>query len=297
MSEKVEFKKIREFGEIINDTFLFIKQNFKPLMKAFIYLCGFFVLAAMISAVIQQINMQKVLTEGVVFRSDTNPVYSQLSKVFTVQYFITVAFLFANYTAIHVAVFSYIALYVEKGKVAPKVEEVWAYFRFYFFRVLGSSLVVTVFMIFCFAACIVPGVYVFPAMSLFYPIMIMENADLGYAFSRSFKLLKEQWWVTAATIFVLWLITYCAMTFISMPATLLQLFSTLVQGQKQVSTAIIIGTTVSQQLAQVFMIIPAIGTTFCYFNLMERQENTGLLSRIDQLGKEELRFDDKPEEY
>ena len=42
MIQKVEFRKVRDFGEVISDTFLFMKQNFKPLFKAFFYLCGFF---------------------------------------------------------------------------------------------------------------------------------------------------------------------------------------------------------------------------------------------------------------
>lgn len=297
MIQKVEFRKVRDFGEVISDTFLFMRQNFKPLFKAFCYLCGFFLLAAMISTILQQLGMQKVVNDGFVFRSDTSVWNTMLSKIFTFQYFLAILFNFIGYTSIYVAINSFIALYVEKGGVAPTVEQVWSYFKFYFLRVMGSTLLLSLCMIFCFVACIVPFIYIFPAMCLFYPIMIIENADFSYSFSRSFKLLKDQWWVTAGTIFVLWIITYATMAFASMPAVIIGLISGFSQGAKTMSTVMTVVTTVIQYLCYVFLVIPMIGTSLCYFNLVERQENTGLLDRIDQFGKPDADFNARPEEY
>ncbi|WP_316792975.1 hypothetical protein [Pedobacter frigoris] len=297
MVEKVEFKKIRDFGEVINDTFLFVKQNFKPLMKVFIYLCGFFVLAAMLSAIMQQIGIQNAIRSGIGAGADADAAFTRFAQVFTFNYLLLIVFVMANYTAMYVTVISFIALYVEKGKVAPSVEEVWAYFKYYFFRVLGSSIIVGLFLICCFVACFVPFVYVFPAMSLFFPIMILENADFGYSFSRSFKLLKDQWWVSAGTIFVLWIITYASISFASLPAIILTLFSAFTEGSKGISNTIVIISTTIQYLCQVFMVLPIIGTCLCYYSLNERQDNTGLLERIDKFGKPNTDIHATPEEY
>jgi len=46
----------------------------------------------------------------------------------------------------------------------------------------------------------------------------------------------------------------------------------------------------------VLLIIPVIGVSLCYFNLAERLDNTGLMSRIDQLG-EKQEFQTDKEEY
>ena len=54
MKEKIEFRQLREFDGIISGALLFIKQNFKPLLKAVFYLCGFFMLAGVISTVFTQ---------------------------------------------------------------------------------------------------------------------------------------------------------------------------------------------------------------------------------------------------
>lgn len=292
MSDKLEFKKTREFGEIINDTFRFVKENLKPLFKVFIYFCGFFVLATLISAIFQQIEIQKALKTMTTGKPDMNV----FAKMFSLNYVIMIIFQLLHYTALTVSVLSYIALYIEKGNVAPSLEEVWAYFKYYFLRVMASSFVITLFMLVCFACCIVPGIYIFPAMSLLFPIMIMENGTLNYAFNRSFKLLRDRWWITAAVILVIYLIGFACMSFASIPAAIINMVGTITGGPGSLSiTSIIISSTL-QYVCQVFMIIPLIGITLLYFDLTERQESTGLMDRINQLGEKKADFN-KDEEY
>lgn len=280
MPGKIEFKKLREFGEIINDTFAFIRENFKPLIKVFFYLCGFFVLAGIIAAIMQQMTLQTA------DKSPDNPfAISNPAEMFSWYYLLVIVVSVASYTAITVTTLSFIALYIHKGKVAPLPEEVWAYFRYYFFRVFFSSIFVFVFLVFAFLLCILPGIYVFPAMTLFFPVMVLENADFPYTFGRTFQLLKNQWWVSAATILTIYIIAYACMMFASVPGTILTLAGTFIPAVKEWSTAMIVIGAVLQHVSYVFMMIPLIGGAFCYFNLVEVQENTGLMERIQQFGE------------
>ncbi|WP_448636008.1 hypothetical protein [Pedobacter panaciterrae] len=296
MSDKLEFRKLREFGEIINDMFQFIKQNFKPLMKTYIYLCGFFVLAGMLAAIMYQVGLQKINFGYGGDQANANP-FNRFGQLFSFNYFVVIIFSLLNYTAITVSTLSFIALYVQKGNQAPTVEEVWSYFKYYFLRVFGSSIAVCIFLIICLLFCGLPFFYVFPAMSLFYSIMVVENGSFEYSFSRSFKLLKDQWWVTAGAIFVIWIITYACMSMASMPAIILTMVSAFTKASGGMSTFIIVISTVIQYVCQVFMILPVIGVTLCYFNLVERLDNTGLLERINQLGKSETNLNSTPEDY
>lgn len=279
MSEKLEFKKLRAFGEIINDTFLFIRENFRPLFKVFVYMCGFFLLGTTVTSVMQQLDMKTVMDSG------TQSRVSKMEALFTFNYLLVILFSLASYAAITVSVLSFIALYIENGKVAPGPEQVWAYFKYYFFRVFFSSFFVSVFLVLAFILCLVPGIYVFPAISLFFPVMVLENADFQYSFSRSFKLLKDQWWVTAGAIFILWIITYACMMFASVPAIALTMVGTFIPAAKEWSRVMIIIGTVIQSLTYVFTVIPVIGVALCYFNLVEVHESTGLLDRINQFGE------------
>jgi hypothetical protein len=290
MSELVEFKKIREFGEMINDTFLFVRQNFKPISKAFIYLCGFFILAGIATSVMNQLNVRDAVVNSTNFEA-------RISAIFTLNYLVSIIFVVLNYNALTVTVLSYIALYIDKGNVSPKLDEVWVYFKYYFFRALVGSVLVGVFTVLAFICCILPGIYVFPIMSLFFPIMLFENASVGYCFSRSFKLVKDQWWITAAVLIIIWMITYACTLFVSIPSMILGFMSAFTSGSKQISNLSLAVVSVIQYLSQVFIILPLICSTFCYFNLRERQESYGLLERIGKLGSPKDNLNSSKEEY
>jgi hypothetical protein len=296
MSSQLEFKKLREFGEIINDTFVFIRQNLKALLKTFIYFCGFFVVIAAIAAVLQQLGLRKVLTSWETPGARPADFFNGFGEMFNLNYLILVLFGVANYAAMNVAILSFVSLYVEKGNVTPTIEQVWSYFKYYFLRALGSSFCISIFLLFCFALCLLPGIYVFPAMSLFFPVMIFENGSLVYSFGRTFKLLKDQWWLTAATVLILFVITYACVSFVSMPVALITMVGTFTQGAKGLSDTMVIVSTVLQYLCQVFMIVPIVGLSLIYFNLAERRENSGLMSRIDQFGQSKNPFG-TPEQY
>ncbi|EDM37454.1 hypothetical protein PBAL39_09931 [Pedobacter sp. BAL39] len=290
MQDKLEFKKIREFGEIINDTFLFLKQNFKPLIKVFFALCGFFLVGSAISTIIYTINAQDAL------RSPRTSPFAQLSQIFNLNYLLVIIFSTANYVAIYVSVLSYVAVYIEKGNVIPSLEEVWAYFKYYFFRALGSGLLMGLFFFVALMMCIIPGIYVFPALCIFLPVMVYENGGFSYSFSRSFKLLKNQWFPTAGVILILYVMTYACMSIVSAPALIFTMTSQFLQFEKTTLNWLLAGSTVLQYLCQVFMILPVIGFSLTYFSLVERLDSDGLMQRIGQLGEDKQAFK-APEEY
>lgn len=295
MEGKVEFRKAREFGDLIGDTFLFIRQNFKPLMKVFIYLCGIFIIGGMLSSMLTQLQLVgMVKANGLsTYKDPFRMIYN-----FGFNYVLMIAFIMLTYTSMYVTILSYISLYIQKGNEAPNVAEVWAYFKYYFLRMLGSSLLMSIFFVLCFICCIIPGIYVFPAMSLFYPIMILENGNFSHSFSRSFKLLKDEWWVTAAVLIVIYIIFYAFSTIVQMPALIITMIGAFTHGERSISTTYAIVTSVSQYVSQVFMIIPIVCTALCYFNLVERKENTGLLGRIGGFGEGSLtQTHSAPEEY
>jgi len=300
MKDNVEFKKIREFGDIIGDTFLFIKQNFKPLLTAFICLSGIFLLAGMISSIITQLQLVEIKQNfsiagghgGGPFRR-----FNSLGATYYVRLLSVVLFMVLSYTSMYVSVLSYIALYVEKGNQAPTVTEVWGYYKYYFFRVLGSGILMSIFFAICFVCCVLPGIYVFPAVTLFYAVMIMENGSFSHSFSRSFKLLTDEWWVTAAALLIIYIIFYACTMVIQLPAVLIMMGSIFTRHPGEISKSYVFITSVSQYLCLVFMIIPIVCSALIYFNLVERKESSGLLGRIEDLGQDTDRHHSDQEQY
>lgn len=295
MAEKVEFRKIREFGELIGDTFLFIKQNFKPLGKAFIYICGIFILGGIISSILTQLQIIDFQSTSYPSSYRNNP-FDAFSKV-GFPYLLVILFMMLSYTAIYITILSYIALYVQKGNVAPSVEEVWSYFKFYFLRILGSGIVMSIFGALCFICCVIPGIYVFPALTIFYPIMIIENGSIGYSFNRSFKLIKDEWWITAAVIIIIWIITYACMMLIQLPSIIVAMVGAFTNVGNPITKTYIFLSSILQYIAYILTIIPLICGTLIYFNLVERKESSGLIDRIGSLGQTTDQTNIHPEEY
>lgn len=294
MQQPVEFKKVREFGEIIGDTFLFIKQNFKPLMKAYFYLCGFFILGGLLSTFANNLRLFGFLDSSTP-RAGGSPM-SILMMRFTFNYIVIFIFLVLGYASFFASILSYIALYIRKGNLAPTVQEVWSYFKFYFWRVFGGGFLITVFWGICTLLCLIPGIWVTPAVSIFFSIMVMENAGIGYAFNRCFKLVTNEWWITFATLVVVYVIYTGAVYFVQIPTFIMIFMKDFTHFQSGFTTVSAIVMALSQYIGQIFMIIPIVACTLIYFNLVERKESAGLLERIEAFGQKTV-DNEMPEEY
>jgi hypothetical protein len=297
MNSKIELAKPRDFGEIINDTFTFGRQNFKPLLKYFFIFCGFFLLATAATDIVNQLNVVKSLNNF-----DPNSFDNQSRNpfsVFTPYYFLNLFFLLLEYLSITITVLCFMALYRQKNNQVPDTEEMWGYFKFYFFRIIGSSIVITILLILGFVFCIIPGIYLYPVMALVFPIIIVENASFGYAFNQSFKLIKDNWWATFGVLLVVAIILSVASGILVLPSALFTVgsfFFHVTRGTSVSITALVI-TTILKEISHVFQILMVVAIGLCYFNLTESKEGTGLMERINQFGAAETDPNTTTEEY
>ncbi|AYL97424.1 hypothetical protein [Mucilaginibacter celer] len=300
MKPPVELAKTRDFSETISDTFTFVKQNIKPLFKAFFVFSGFFLVAGTISAVFFQMKMVNlangVMAPGPVANLDYG---SSFFERFGIEYFITILLYMITLTVLKVTTFSYVAIYKEKGNLPPTTEEVWGYIKYYFWRILGASFVSNILLVIGFVFCFIPGVYLAPIFALIFPIIVFENASFGYAFNRCFTLIKDNWWLTFGILLVTWIIIYACITAITLPAALFNVIGMVMHPQKgtNLSMTASVLTVVLQHLCLVFLIIPIVTISLCYFNLTESKEGTNLLERISKLGEIKPENDLPAEEY
>ena len=56
-SEKIEFRKVRDFGEVLNASITFIRQNFKSVMRSLLFIAGPFLLVGSVTPVITLANI------------------------------------------------------------------------------------------------------------------------------------------------------------------------------------------------------------------------------------------------
>ncbi|WP_316735311.1 hypothetical protein [Pedobacter aquatilis] len=289
---KIEFKKIRDFGQIINDTFTFVRQNFKPLVKTYFIFSGLFMIAGMLAMLLQQYKMVNIVNNIDAFKNSGFG-----AGLYGLEYFLAILFSLAGYASTTVATLSYIAIYVQKGNQTPTTDEVWGYFKYYFFRIFGSSLLLGLLLAIGFLFCLLPGFWLMPIISLVFPIIVIENGTIGYAFNRSFKLIKGNFWITFGTLFIIWIIVYACMSFVVLPTTLFSMLGLFSGSKPQMSLTFTMLGTVIQYLCQVCTVIPIITIALSYFSLVEQKESAGLMQRISTFGNEEKPVDNRPEEY
>jgi hypothetical protein len=314
MKARLELKQTRDFGEIISDTIVFIRQNWKSLIKNYFVFCGFFIIGNIVFSIMLReklVNMHNAIGIGGV---------NSVSTVFGFEYFMIIIFGYLNIMSAMLCTLCYISLYNEHGKQAPQLNQVWAYYKYYFWRTIGHS--VLFFLIFVFGTLIfmipfymvvnggnsfltagigvlclfIPWIYFLTIFSLFFPIVIIENGSFAYAFGRCFKLIRKRWWNTFGVAVVIVIMVYAGFLLVIMP------FSIASGGMVNflsynVSKPVMIIYSVSLGLCQVLNILPLVAMAITYFSYADEKESLGLLERIGSLGKAAENIDTANEEY
>jgi len=295
MEESFEPRKIRDFGEIINDTFVFIFQTWKPLLKTYVAICGFFVIGGLLSSLLQQFRMMKGIKNGLA--GVPRNTISVFSNFLGFEYIIAMLFSLMTYTAITLTSLAFIHLYKEKGNEVPTIEEVWTYVKFYFFQFLGSGFLLSALFLIGFMLFFIPGFYLFPVIALMFPIMLMESSNLSFAFGKAFSLIKGNWWQTFGVQAIMVILVMAASLVFYIPLVIAGMGSFFVGFSKMDTFSVIVKVVISH-ITMVFLIFPNIALALSYYSLSEQKDGTGLMDRIRNFGKKDSVDPDlTPEEY
>ncbi len=290
--QKIELKKTRDFSENINDTFLFIRQNFKPLVLSFLGIAGLFILANSVFSGLYQSQFSGVFKQ--IFGNLGREQYSPFQLI-NQNYFLLLLLSLLSMNAMQVCVISYIKVY-DPALPAPTIQQVWAVFSRWYLNVFFFSIPVYLLMIVGFFFCLAPGVYFAVVLTPFPVVMIIEEKGFGDAFSRCFEIIKKQFWPSLLLYVVVYLIYSFSSGIISfMLATITGALSYFSTGQ--ISTTIGMVSSVLTAFSFVFYIVYYVSVTLHYFNLVEKRDGTGMLERLDRLGEHGAGFNNIQEQY
>ena len=178
-SNYIEFKKQRELGEILSDTFAFFRNEFKPFFNVYFKVVGPF-LAAMVVSLILYLYFAGDIFNLIAFNDGFEAASLATTAVIGLVYVISIV---AVYTMSQSTVLHYIKSYAN-GKSAIDVETIRkeVYDSFWSFIGLGImvGLSVAVGMIFCF----IPGIYLYVPLSLSFSIMVYNRMGASDAFNH-----------------------------------------------------------------------------------------------------------------
>jgi hypothetical protein len=284
MFQKIELRKTRDFSAKINVTFEFIRQNFKPLAKAMLYISG---PISIVGGMFMGLYQENALTAA-------GRLSSPFAGIFSIWYLLAIVFVLLASVCSSVVAVSYVHLYETKSDPQNiEVSEVWEGVKENYFRVLGSTFLVVLAVILGCVLLIIPGIYMAVPLSLIIPVLIIEQRPFSDAFSRCFALITEKWWST----FGLVIVTSMIVGFMGYIFQLPQLVFTLIiafNGAHESFTAPLwqqIGMMVSSVIATVgtnlLQCVTAIAIVFQFYNLVERREARGLLTKLESFGKAE----------
>lgn len=288
MNRFIEFKKQRELGEILSDTFAFLRLQFKPFITTYFKIVGPYLVVMLISMGFYLSAFSSLLDFNT---QSSNELFSGLTMFFGVLVFILA--LIMVYATSQSTVLHYIKSYSYHNGVTDFNEikkEVYA--SLWSFIGLGIIVILSVFVGFLF--CFIPGIYLAVPLSLSFSIMIFMNKGIGESYSYGFTLVKDEWWITFATLFVVGIIVAIAGYAFSLPAVIYQyakmgIFSGEMDATNMMDTfvdPIYMILNMIGALAQVLLnLITIIAGAFIYFNLNEKKNFTGTFERIQNLGK------------
>ncbi len=274
--KKIEFQQYRDFGQILSATFEFLRENFKQLAKALIFLVGPFILLAGIFGGLYQKEMFSFVP--------TSTSLSQFGLTFGLYMlcvFITVMMLINT-------IYSYIIIYNRREDDSIiEVDDVWITAKGNILKIFLLSIGYTIVSMLAFVLLLIPGIYVSVALMIIYIVSINEDKGFFDAMSRCFYLIKNKWWFTFGLLIVLGLIQgfmgflfqipqYIAMFFVA--------FNSIDGNGMNSSTEIIfIVTTIIASFNFLFYSISFVGIAFHYFSLVEQKEAKGLLNKIESI--------------
>jgi hypothetical protein len=279
--QKIHLRKIRDFGENFSDTFQFIRQEFRPMLTAFVLIGGIFLLVNAIFAGIynqQALGVFTALIKGATY-NESAKYYSLFSAAYSLLVLLSVLTLSAMRTIIAV----YMHYYDEHG-TSPTVQQVWNGFLKNILQIFIFGVVRFAVIVIGYVMCLAPGVYLTVVLMPFSFIIVSENASFGESFSRCFDLIKENFWISLAIYLVAMIIFSFSSGVIGFVIGIitqaLSYFTT-----KQVDTGLPIVGALLNLIEYFFYIIFFVSAGLQYYTLTEMHDGTGLARRLENLGK------------
>jgi hypothetical protein len=311
MNERNPFilRKERSYGQKIESSFEFIRLTVKPLFKSLLFYTSPFVLVGMFM-------LGYVLSFIIAVAENTNVGVAPQEDEFVMVGLAVMGFMFLMVFAgsmVLAVVFSVIRLYEEKEHANFDHKDVWGKIKKLYWPLVGTLFVYSMIfgvtytilmlvlsLVLSFAPLLVlPVVYLIISFFMVFmftaiSIQFFDSVSLGRAFSRTFKVLKDNWWASVG-LFITLLIIYNAMV----PLFSLPFYANMIIGMNTAEIDLMSDPPMYFQLlnylfAAILLLgsffsysVSIVGMSLQYFSLSEARDAKALLRRIRNMGQVE----------
>ncbi len=289
----IEFKKERDLGTILSDTFKFLRENWKAYFLTILKVCGP-VLLVFITALGFYMYSFSGLFSGIGEPGweQEGPDVNSTSLMFISIIVLMLAGI-ALYVLMNTASLYFIRSYItNKGEIDFLEIKKNVYENFWSFIGLGI-LVVLIFFV-SIMLCFFPVIYTWVVLSLAFPIMVFERRGVTDSIGHCFTLIKDHWFNTFGVLFVVGLLVYILSMIFAVPGLIYQFVKMGTSIGQEDPTAVIgifsdpiyfVLNVLSYTGQFVLSSVTLIASVLIYFDLNEQKNLTGTLERIDNLGQ------------
>ena len=272
MAKIFEIKKIRDFGSLLSASFYYVRRYFKSLGKSVLYFVVPIILVSTI--LVSQFMVPSFdMAQGEMIHSFSMMSTSLISGVIGI----------LGMTALAAVVYNHLK-FAATGRTDNdiQVEEIWDGLKSDFFIILLINIgvfIATFLGIFFF---IIPGIFISVKLTLVSAVYVLEERKLSDAFSRSWNLISNYWWLTFGLVLVMGIFVSLMSMTASMPLTLIAAFANF-SGLENPHTTIGMFYALVNALTYIFYTVMYLCLGLHYYNLVERKEGAELEKRISQI--------------
>ena len=285
----ITFKKERDLGAIITDTFKFIRNNWKDYFMTIIKIVGPVLILAIV-AVIGMLSSFGDLFQNL--QNQQNPDPTQVFSGILPWYGVMIIAFLLLYTLMSMASLYFIKYYIE-NQGQHSFDYVKNQVLDNFWRYLGLGALITISVIIGLLFCILPGYYLLIVLSLATPILVFENKGAVDSFSHAFTLIKGQWWNTFGVIIVIGLLVGVLGSVFSIPSFIYQMVKMATGISENDPTQMftlfkdpiyIVLNVLSYTFQFMLYSVTMISGVFIYYDLNEQKNLSGTIEQIENLG-------------
>lgn len=281
-NQTIQFKKQREIGDIITDTFKFIRENYKLLLSYLMKTTGPFFLVLVLA-----VGYYTWSVAGSPFENFSGDIGN-----FIVSFLVLGVALMLFYSALYGTILHYIKTYISNEGVVTEADVV-AGVKKDFFKLLLLSFLSAILVIAGFIMLVIPGIFLLVPLSLAGAILVFKDYSVSESISYCFTLVKDHWWITFITLFIIGILVYIIGLVFQVPLIIYTVIKTLTAVQEGslanpelfrdwLFIALQIFSSIIQYLLSIITII---AIAFIYFNLNEHKHLTGTYETIEKLGE------------
>jgi len=278
----IDFKQQRELGDIISDTFKFIRENYKSYFKSVIKIAwpAFLLLIAAVGY-----YSYTTVGNSLMFNQDGG---------FFIGFGLLMLGLLLYFAVMNVAAFNFIKAYVNNNGIAPH-EDVMQGVKKDLGKMFGLGAITWILIFIGLIIFILPGIYLSVPLSIAAAVLVFKNESIGGSISEGFHLVKSNWWMSFISLFLIWLIVYIISLIFQLPVliyTFIKMF-TVMEENSASSTNVaemfdgvyLTLSIIASAIQYLLYAITPIGVAFVYYSLNEQKYFTGAYESIENLGK------------